>query len=76
MYEMQPPQPPQFQPQPESRRMSVPQIMLIVLVLGFAAWYLVTALTPQAAPYATISAGVIGSRYEGDCLIVRAPPGR
>ena len=71
MYEMQPPQPPQFQPQPESRRMSVPQIMLIVLVLGFAAWYLVTALTPQAAPYATISAGVIGSRYEGDCLIVR-----
>ncbi len=71
MYEMQPPQPPQFQPQPEHKRMSVPQIMLIVLVLGFAAWYLVTALTPQAAPYATITAGVIGSRYEGDCLIVR-----
>ena len=71
MYEMQPPQPPQFQPQPESRRMSVPQIMLIVLVLGFAAWYLVTALTPQAAPYATISAGTMGTRYTGDCLLVR-----
>ena len=71
MYEMQPPQPPQFRPQPESRRMSVPQVMLIIVVLGFAAWYLITALTPQASPYATITAGVIGSRYEGDCLIVR-----
>ena len=71
MYDMQPPQPPQFRPQPESRRMSVPQIMLIILVLGFAAWYLITALTPQADPYATITAGIIGTRYEGDCLIVR-----
>jgi len=71
VYEMQPPQPPQFRPQPESRRMSVPQVMLIIVVLGFAAWYLITALTPQASPYATITAGVIGSRYEGDCLIVR-----
>ena len=71
MYDMQPPQPPQFPQQPESRRMSVPQIMLIVLVLGFAVWYLVTALTPETSPYATITAGVIGSRYTGDCLIVR-----
>ena len=51
--------------------MSVPQIMLIVLVLAFAVWYLVTALTPETSPYATITAGVIGSRYTGDCLIVR-----
>ena len=51
--------------------MSVPQVMLIVLVLAFAAWYLVTTLTPEASPYATITAGVIGSRYTGDCLIVR-----
>lgn len=71
MYDMQPPQPVQFQPQPENKRLSVPQIMLIVLVLGFAAWYLITALTPETSPYATITAGVIGSRYTGDCLIVR-----
>ena len=68
---MQPPQPVQM-PQPqENKRMSVPQIMLIVLVLAFAIWYLVTTLTPESSPYATISAGVIGSRYTGDCLIVR-----
>jgi len=51
--------------------MSVPQIMLIVLVLAFAVWYLVTTLTPETSPYATITAGVIGARYTGDCLIVR-----
>ena len=68
---MQPPQPVQM-PQPqENKRMSVPQIMLIVLVLAFAVWYLVTTLTPATSPYATITAGVIGSRYTGDCLIVR-----
>ena len=71
MYDMQPPQPVQLPPQPESKRLSVPQIMLIILVLGFAVWYLVTALTPQTPPYATITAGTIGARYEGDCLIVR-----
>ena len=71
MYDMQPPQPVQM-PQPqENKRMSVPQIMLIVLVLAFAIWYLVTTLTPESSPYATISAGVIGSRYTGDCRIVR-----
>ena len=71
MYDMQPPQPVQM-PQPqENKRMSVPQIMLIVLVLAFAVWYLITALTPESSPYATITAGVIGSRYTGDCLIVR-----
>ena len=71
MYDMQPPQPVQMPAPPESKRMSVPQIMLIVLVLAFALWYLVTALTPESSPYATITAGVIGSRYTGDCLIVR-----
>ena len=71
MYQMQPPQPPQMPVQQEKKRMNVPQIMLIVLVLGFAVWYLVTALTPQASPYGTITASAIGSRYNGDCLIVR-----
>ena len=71
MYDMQPPQPVQMPQPPENKRMSVPQIMLIVLVLAFAIWYLVTALTPESSPYATITAGVIGSRYTGDCLIVR-----
>ena len=71
MYDMQPPQPIQIPQPPENKRMSVPQIMLIVLVLAFAVWYLVTTLTPATSPYATITAGVIGSRYTGDCLIVR-----
>ncbi|MBO4471641.1 MAG: hypothetical protein J5841_07790 [Clostridia bacterium] len=51
--------------------MSVPQIMLIVLALAFAIWYLVTALAPQKPASAQIQAGVIGTRYTGDCLIVR-----
>ncbi len=71
MYDMQPPQPVQIPQRPENKRMSVPQIMVIVLVLAFAVWYLITTLTPESSPYATITAGVIGSRYTGDCLIVR-----
>ena len=71
MYDMQPPQPVQMPSPPEHKRMSVPQIMLIVLVLAFAAWYLITALTPESAQYGTITAGMTSSRYTGDCLIVR-----
>ncbi|MBQ3279291.1 MAG: hypothetical protein IJG94_09015 [Clostridia bacterium] len=71
MYQMNPPQPVQLPPQPENKRLSVPQIMLIVLVLGFVAWYLITTLTPAPERYGTITAGVIGSRYTGDCLLVR-----
>ncbi|MBQ8074021.1 MAG: hypothetical protein IJ231_09710 [Clostridia bacterium] len=73
MYQMQPPQPVQpVQPRPEEpKRMSVPQILLITVVIGFVVWYLVTALTPEAEPYGRITAGTIGSRYSGDCLIVR-----
>ena len=71
MYDMQPPQPVQIPQRPENKRMSVPQIMLIVLALAFAVWYLITTLTPETNPYATITAGVIGTRYTGDCLIVR-----
>ena len=71
MYDMQPPQPVQMPGPVEKKRMSVPQIMLIVLVIAFAVWYLITALTPEAASFATITAGTIGSRYNGDCLIVR-----
>ncbi|MBR2823704.1 MAG: hypothetical protein IKE24_08470 [Clostridia bacterium] len=73
MYQMQPPQPAQPQvPQPEApKRMSVVQIALIVMVVGFVVWYLVTELTPEAEPYGRISSGTIGARYQGDCLIVR-----
>ncbi len=71
MYDMQPPQPIEIPQPPENKRMSVPQIMLIVLALAFAAWYLITTLTPASSSYATITAGVIGTRYSGDCLIVR-----
>ena len=71
MYDMQPPQPIQIPQKPENKRMSLPQIMLVVLALGFAIWYLVTSLTPETSPYAQITAGVIGTRYTGDCLIVR-----
>ena len=45
---MQPPQPVQMPQPPENKRMSVPQIMLIVLALAFAAWYLITTLTPAS----------------------------
>ena len=51
--------------------MTVPQIMAIVAVLGFVAWYLITALTPEPEPYGQISTGTMGTRYTGDCLIIR-----
>ena len=72
MYQMNPPQPAVPPEAPRDRkRLSVPQIMLIVLILAFAAWYLITSLTPEPARFATITADTIGSRYAGDCLIVR-----
>ena len=75
MYQMNPPQPPAaMQPQQTPRdrkRLSVPQIMLIVLTLAFAAWYVITSLTPEPARFAKITTDTIGSRYTGDCLIVR-----
>ena len=73
MYQMTPPQPvaPVQRPPEEPRRMSVAQIALIVAVLGFAVWYLVTALTPEAEPFGRISAGTLGTRYSGDCLLIR-----
>ncbi len=72
MYQMNPPQPavPPEIPH-EKKRLSVPQIMLIVLTLAFAAWYLITSLMPEPARFATITADTIGARYTGDCLIVR-----
>lgn len=71
MYDMMPPQPAQMPERPVKKRMSVPQIMLIVLTLGFVAWYLITSLTPEPERYGQITAGIIGSRYTGDCLIIR-----
>ncbi|MDO5436259.1 MAG: HlyD family efflux transporter periplasmic adaptor subunit [Clostridia bacterium] len=73
MYQPMPPMPPRQQPQAGQgrKRLSIFQIMLIVAVLGFAVWYTVTALTPDASPYAQIMSGSLGARYSGDCLIVR-----
>ena len=73
MYQMQPPQPvePRIQQPEEPKRMSVLQIALIIVVIGFVVWYLVTALTPEAEPYGRITAGTLGSRYSGDCLVIR-----
>jgi len=70
---MTPPQPVQpVQPRnDEPRRLSVAQIALILIVVGFVVWYLVTTLTPEAEPYGRISAGTLGTRYSGDCLLVR-----
>lgn len=70
MYQMMPPQPRGPVPQ-EHKKMSVFQLMLIVAVLGFAVWYIVTSMTPAESPYGTILSGTIGSRYSGDCLLVR-----
>ena len=71
MYDMMPPQPTQFVPPPEKKRMSVAQIMLIIAALGFLAWYLITSLAPEPDKYAYVTAGTIGTRYSGDCLIIR-----
>lgn len=70
MYQMTPPQPPQ-PVQRQKKRLSVFEIMLIVAVLGFTVWYLVTTLMPKSAPYASILSGSMGNSYAGDCLIVR-----
>ena len=73
MYQMVPPQPVQQPPRqsPDRKRLSVVQIMLIVAVLGFVVWYLVTALAPEQERYGTITSGAMGTRYKGECLIVR-----
>ena len=71
MYDMMPPQPTQFTSQPEKKRMSVVQIMLIIAALGFLAWYVITSLAPEPEQYARVTAGTIGTRYNGDCLIIR-----
>ena len=71
MYDMMPPQPTQFVPQPEKKRMSMLQIMLIIAALGFLVWYLITSLAPEPEQYARVTAGTIGTRYSGDCLIIR-----
>ncbi len=70
---MTPPQPVQsVPPQPEEpKRLSVAQIAMILAVLGFVVWYLVTSLTPEAEPYGVIRAGTLGTRYSGDCLLIR-----
>ena len=63
--------PPPAQQETGKKKLNMFEIMLIVAVLGFAVWYVVTSLTPQSSPYATITSGTLGSRYHGDCLIIR-----
>lgn len=70
MYQMTPPQPPQ-PPKPPRKRLNLFQVLLIAAAFGFCGWYLYTALVPEAATTATITAGTLSARYEGDCLIVR-----
>jgi len=67
MYQMQPPQP----PKPPKKKLNLFQILILLAVFGFAGWYLYTALAPAAATQAVITAGTLGARYSGDCLIVR-----
>ena len=71
MYDMMPPQPTQFVPRPVKKRLSVPQIMLIVVTLGFLVWYLITALIPAKPATAQISLNTYGTHYSGECLIIR-----
>lgn len=67
MYQMTPPQP----PKPPKKKLRWYQVFLLLAAFGFAGWYLYTALAPAASPYAMITAGTLGARYSGDCLIVR-----
>ncbi len=75
MYDMTPPQPTQFVPPPTKQRLTVPQIMIIVAALGVLIAGLILGLNnvlgQPAARYAQITADTIGSRYTGDCLIIR-----
>lgn len=67
MYQMTPPQP----PKPPKKKLNILQLLILLAAFGFAIWYLVKTLAPAASPYATITAGTLGARYSGDCLIVR-----
>ena len=67
MYQMTPPQP----PKPPRKKLNIFQLLILLAAFGFAIWYLVKTLAPAASPYATITAGTLGARYSGDCLIVR-----
>ena len=67
MYQKTPPQP----PKPPRKKLNILQLLILLAAFGFAIWYLVKTLAPAASPYATITAGTLGARYSGDCLIVR-----
>ena len=67
MYQMTPPQP----PKPPRKKLNILQLLILLAAFGFAIWYLVKTLAPAASTYATITAGTLGARYSGDCLIVR-----
>jgi len=71
VYDMVPPQPTQPVPPLPRKRLSVPQIMLIVAALGFLIWYLVSTFVNREEAYTTVTLDSIGEHYTGDCLIVR-----
>ncbi len=64
MYQATPPKPPK-------KKVTLFQLLLMAAAFGFCGWYLYTALVPAAATTATITAGTLSARYEGDCLVVR-----
>lgn len=53
------------------RRLHWLQVLVIVVAVGFAAWYAYTSFAPAASPYGTVEAGMLGAHYTGDALIVR-----
>lgn len=64
--------PTQMIPQKKQRKWPKAVMALAVAaVLGVAVWYLYALLVPNAMPYGTIEAGLLGARYTGDCIIVR-----
>ncbi|MGN0778631.1 MAG: HlyD family efflux transporter periplasmic adaptor subunit [Aristaeellaceae bacterium] len=71
MYQQMTPPPPSKPPKPPKKKLNLFQLLILLAAFGFAIWYVVDTLAPAAAPYATITAGTLGARYYGDCLIVR-----
>ena len=71
MYQMTPPGPVRQPGKPEKKGLKPGQILLIVLAVGLMAAYLIYTFLPAAADSALIQNAMVGSRFSGDCLIVR-----
>lgn len=53
------------------QRVSPVQVIVVLLVLIFAGWYVYTNLFDQGSQYAQIESGVLGPSYMGDAVIAR-----